>query len=118
MPSVLLRSFRAADAGWYHDTNSTRRCLAAVHPVGHTFAMFCVSETEAAAIRTTFEQRGELSAVVELRRMFRGIDDTRWARELVRTIAGWKPLLMPSVGRPNWTQQSPSVPNGSLRSGI
>ena len=36
-------------------------------------AMFVVSEADAAAIRTAFEQRGELSAAVELRRRFPGI---------------------------------------------
>ena len=54
--------------------------------------MFCVSEAEAAVIRTAFEQRGELSAVVELRRLFPGLGNTAWARECVRTIAGWQPL--------------------------
>jgi hypothetical protein len=37
------------------------------------------------------EQRGELSAAVELRRLFPGITDTSEARECARTIAGWKP---------------------------
>jgi hypothetical protein len=54
--------------------------------------MFCVSEAQAAVIRTAFEQRGELSAVVELRRLFPGLGNTAWARECVRTIAGWRPL--------------------------
>lgn len=35
----------------------------------HAPAMFLVSETEAAAIRAAFEQGGELSAAVELRRL-------------------------------------------------
>jgi hypothetical protein len=38
---------------------------------GHTFqapAMFVVTEAEAAAIRAVFEQEGELSAAIELRR--------------------------------------------------
>ena len=35
--------------------------------------MFTVSEAEAAAIRAVYEQRGELSAAVELRRRFPGI---------------------------------------------
>ena len=39
-----------------------------------------------------FEQRGELSAMVELRRLFPGVTDNAQARECVRTIAGWKPL--------------------------
>ena len=33
--------------------------------------MFAITEAEAAAIRTAFERSGELSAVVELRRLFR-----------------------------------------------
>jgi hypothetical protein len=54
--------------------------------------MFAVTEEQAAAIRTAFEQRGELSAVIELRRLFPGIRDTAQARESVRIIAGWKAL--------------------------
>ena len=54
--------------------------------------MFAISEAQAAAIRAVYEQRGELSAVVELRRLFPGVTDNRQARECVRMIAGWKPL--------------------------
>ena len=54
--------------------------------------MFVVSEAEAAAIRAVYEQRGELSAAIELRRLFPGVTDNVQAREYVRTIAGWKPL--------------------------
>ncbi len=43
--------------------------------------MFVVSEAEAAAIRTAFDQGGELSAAVELRRLFPGVTDTAQARE-------------------------------------
>ena len=50
--------------------------------------MFVVSEAEAAAIRAVYQQRGELSAAVELRRRFPGVDDTEQARECARTIAG------------------------------
>jgi hypothetical protein len=39
-----------------------------------------------------FEQGGELSATVELRRMFPGITDVQQARECVRIIAGWRTL--------------------------
>ena len=60
--------------------------------------MFVVSEVEAAAIRTAFEQGGELSAAVELRRLFPSITDIAEARECARTIAGWKPL--PTTARP------------------
>jgi hypothetical protein len=42
---------------------------------------------EAAAIRTVFEQRGELSAAMELRRLFPAITDNVQARDCARTIA-------------------------------
>ncbi len=54
--------------------------------------MFSVTETEAAAIRRVFEEEGELSAMIELRRHFPGIIDNAKARECARTIAGWTPL--------------------------
>jgi hypothetical protein len=54
--------------------------------------MFIVSEEAAAAIRTAYEQEGELSAAVELRRLFPGITDNAAARECVRSIGRWKPL--------------------------
>ena len=53
--------------------------------------MFSVTETEAAAIRRVFEEEGELSATIELRRHFPGIMDNAKARECARTIAGWRP---------------------------
>ena len=55
-------------------------------------AMFIVSEEAAAAIRTAYEQEGELSAAIELRRLFPGITDNVEARKCARTIAGWQPL--------------------------
>ena len=58
----------------------------------HAPAMFVVTEAEAAAIRAVYEQRGEFSAAIELRRRFPGITDNAQARECARTIAGWKPL--------------------------
>ena len=61
--------------------------------------MFCVSEAQAAIIRTAFEQRGELSAVAELRRLFPGVDNIALARECVRTIPSWKPLLVGGIGQ-------------------
>jgi hypothetical protein len=38
--------------------------------------MFVVTEADAAAIRAIFEQEGELSAAIELRRRFPGVTDT------------------------------------------
>ncbi len=54
--------------------------------------MFMVSEEAATAIRTAYEYEGELSAAVELRRLFPGITDNAEARVCARSIAGWKPL--------------------------
>jgi hypothetical protein len=54
--------------------------------------MFIVTEAAAATIRAIFEREGELSAAIELRRLFPGITDNAKARECARTIAGWKPL--------------------------
>jgi hypothetical protein len=61
--------------------------------------MFVVSETEADAIRSAFRQGGELSAAIELRRLFPGIRGNDGARDCARAIAGWKPLL-PGGARP------------------
>ena len=61
----------------------------------HPPRMVVVSEAEAAAIRAAFDRGGELSAAVELRRLFPGITSTTQARECARTIAGWKPLPVP-----------------------
>jgi hypothetical protein len=58
----------------------------------HPAEMFLVNEAAAAAIRAVYEQEGELSAVIEMRRLFPGITNNEKARECARTIAGWKPL--------------------------
>jgi hypothetical protein len=57
--------------------------------------MFIVTEADADAIRAVFEQEGELSAAIELRRLFPGITDNARARECARSIAGWRPLPAP-----------------------
>jgi hypothetical protein len=62
--------------------------LVPLHPRHHSAGMFVVTEAEAAAIRAAFEQRGELAAAVELRRLFPGVTDTAQARECARAIAG------------------------------
>ena len=46
---------------------------------------------KSAAIRRVFEEEGELSATLELRRHFPGISDFAKARECVRIIATWTP---------------------------
>jgi hypothetical protein len=68
----------------------------------HAQMMFIVTEADTAAIRTAFDEGGELLAAVELRRRFPGITDNAKARECARTIAGWQPIVVPppkSVGR-------------------
>ena len=73
--------------------------------------MFSVTETEAAAIRRVFEEEGELSAMIELRRHFPGITDNVKARECARTIAGWRP--MPVAPAPVTRLRPGSGPPGS-----
>lgn len=57
--------------------------------------MFTVSAAEATAIQTAFEQKGELSAALEVRRLFPGVPDNVKARECARMIVGWTPLPAP-----------------------
>ncbi len=59
--------------------------------------MFVVTDADAAAIRAVFEQDGELSAAIELRRRFPGITDNEKARQHVRIIAGWQPSPVPAA---------------------
>ena len=54
--------------------------------------MFLITEADAVAIRAIFNQEGELSAAIELRRRFPGITDNTKARAYARSIAGWMPL--------------------------
>ena len=63
--------------------------------------MFLVSEADAAAICVAYEQSGELAAVVELRRRFKGITDNELARTCVRGIVGWKPLPSEPTDNPS-----------------
>jgi hypothetical protein len=63
--------------------------------------MFVVTEAEAAAIRAVYEQSGELSAAIELRRLFPAVTDNVQARACARTIAAWEPLqVKPKLARP------------------
>ena len=74
--------------------------LADTRSLPHAQAMFAITEAEAAAIRAAFEQRGELSAAIELRRLFPGVTDTAQARACAMTIAGWKRLPVPLRSMP------------------
>jgi hypothetical protein len=58
--------------------------------------MFVVSEETAAAIRIAYEQDGELSAAIELRRLFPGLANAK-AWDCARAIAAWTPLPVPPV---------------------
>jgi hypothetical protein len=71
-------------------------------------AMFVVTEADAAAIRAAYEQEGELSAAIELRRLFPGITDTAQARACARTIAGWKPLSAAPRRRRSQPRRNPA----------
>jgi hypothetical protein len=61
-------------------------------PRSYSPAMFVITEADAAAIRAVFNQEGELSAAIELRRRFPGVTDNAKARACARSIAGWTPL--------------------------
>jgi hypothetical protein len=61
--------------------------------------MFLVTEADADAIRAIFNQEGELSAAIELRRRFPGITDNAEARAHVRTIAGLEAVAAATVSR-------------------
>ena len=61
--------------------------LAALGAHTHPAGMFVVTEAEAAAIRAVYEQSGELSAAVELRRLFPGVSDNAEARRYLGLAA-------------------------------
>jgi hypothetical protein len=67
-------------------------CIVGRDACRHAIGMFIVTEADAAAIRAVFDQEGELSAAIELRRRFPGITDNAKARAHARSIAGWMPL--------------------------
>jgi hypothetical protein len=57
--------------------------------------MFSISDKDIAAIQAAFERGGELSATIEVRRIFPGIPDNAEARRIALTLAGWKPVSPP-----------------------
>jgi hypothetical protein len=69
--------------------------------------MVVVTEAEAAAIRAVFDQLGELSAAIELRRLFPAITDNVQTRECARVIAGWMPLPPRPPRLPRGRRQEP-----------
>jgi hypothetical protein len=83
---------RGASGRLAHNAEAGRHAWLATIRISHALAMFVINETDAAAICTTYEQRAEFSAAVELRQLFPGISDNAQARECVRTIVSWRPL--------------------------
>ena len=59
--------------------------------------MFVVDEETAAAIRRAWEEGGELTGVVELRRHFPLIADHAQARRCARAIMGWAQPSQPAL---------------------
>ena len=76
--------------------------------------MFCVTEAQAAVIHSVFHQEGELSAAIELRRLFPGVLDNVAARSCARMIAGWTPQTL--VAQP--TAQVVKLRAGRARKGL
>lgn len=69
--------------------------------------MFMVNELQAESIRRVYQESGELSAVIELRRHFPGIIDNENARRCVRSIASWVPLpSLPAETKPKRAKRS------------
>jgi len=61
--------------------------------------MFAVDPAVADAIRQAFQERGELAAIVELRRHFPLFESNEQARSCVLAIASWKPISPRLPGR-------------------
>jgi hypothetical protein len=53
--------------------------------------MFVVTEADVVAVRAVFNEEGELSAAIEMRRRFSGIPNLAKALEYASTITGWAP---------------------------
>jgi hypothetical protein len=84
-------------AGRIPHEGSVTLCLAGRGACRHATGMFIVTEADAAAIRAFFDQDGELSAAIELRRRFPGITDNAKARVCARSIARWTPPASPAA---------------------
>ena len=95
------------------DHSGPRNQLADADLPSHALVMFVVTDADAAAICTAFDQRGEFSAAVELRQRFPGIPDNATARECARNIAAWKPLPLRKTKRRS-RLQSASAPQTDL----
>ena len=58
--------------------------------------MFSISDKDIAAIVAASERGGELSAKIEVRRLFPGIPENAEALWVALNIAGWEALLVSS----------------------
>ena len=68
--------------------------LAAPDPRRHRRGMFSISDADVAAIVDASERGGELSAKIEVRRLFPGIPENAEALWAAMNIAGWEALLV------------------------
>jgi hypothetical protein len=64
--------------------------------------LFVITEADADAIRAVFNQEGELSAAIELRRRFPGVTDNAKARACVLRDSADGRSATRSDGRLNW----------------
>jgi hypothetical protein len=80
---------------WMFRAAETRPRLPPLARPAHASPMFVVSEEAATAIRTAFDRGGELSAAVELRRLFPSVTDTAQAR----TAGRWRQTVVSSARR-------------------
>ena len=62
-------------------------------------AMFVVDDATAEAIRRAWQEQGELSALIELRRHFPLLADNAGARRCLHAIPIWTPRPAPETGR-------------------
>jgi hypothetical protein len=97
-------------AGRIPHEGSVISCIAGRGACRHAIGMFIVTEADAAAIRAVFDQEGELSAAIELRRRFPGITDNAKARECARSIAGCTPLPVQPRPVTGWPDGLPIRP--------
>jgi hypothetical protein len=66
-----------------------------LHQAGTLAWMFCVSESDVAAIHAAFQADGEFAAAVELRRRFVGISSNAEASRSVQVILRWTAPTQP-----------------------
>ena len=73
--------------------------------------MFVMSEAEVTTIQDAFSRGGEVSAVVELRRLFPLLANSEHTRSCVRSILAWRPARP----RPEQATERPAEPDPGVR---